>query len=202
MTTPFNLDQAWVGATVAILAAGPSMSQSVADAMREHKTVVLNHTVTLAPWADLFLALDPGETFCAQCPNFAGIRVCGIDDPDTDALYAGLMYERITLGEGHQIEIRNNGLAAIRLTERLGVAKIILCGFDPQVRGYYTGEWSEAEQAYLSTVEGETYPGLSKGLADITAELQAKGIIVEHYKAEAVIVSGGEDKPKRSKSKV
>jgi hypothetical protein len=184
MTTSFNLDQAWSGQTVAILAAGPSMSQAVADAMRQHRCIALNHTVALAPWADLFLALDPGVTFLAQAPDFAGIKVCGINDPDTDALYAGLMYERVDIGPAHQVEIRNNGLAAIRIAVRMGAAKIILCGFDPQEYGYYTGELSELEQAYMSTVEGETYPGLTAGLQAITAELQAAGIVVERYMPE------------------
>lgn len=181
MTKPFNLAGQWAGETVAVLAAGPSMSQALADSMRQHRCIALNHTVSLAPWADMFLALDPGPTFCAQMPDFPGIRICGIDDPHTDALYAGMLYERVTLGQGHTVEIRNNGLAAIRVAARMGAARILLCGFDPAERGYWTGTLSQMERDYLDSVSGEPYPGLTAGLAAISAELRASGIAVERH---------------------
>lgn len=185
MTTAWKIEPIWSGQTVAVLAAGPSMSTAVADAMQAHKRIVFKNTIALAPDADLLLSLDPGAEYFLVPEPFAGLRVCGIDDDATDALYAGMFYERVTLGDGHHIEIRNNGLAAIRLASLLGAARIILCGFDPGTRGYWHSEWSASAQAYLQTLPdgADTYPGLAEGLTAITAELRAQGIAVEHYTA-------------------
>jgi hypothetical protein len=181
MTTPWKIEPIWAGETVAVLAAGPSMNQELADSVRQHKCIALNHTVKLAPWADMFLALDPGPTFCAELPDFSGMRICGIADPNTDALYAGMFYERVTIGSSNVIEIRNNGLAAIRIAAATGAKKILLCGFDPSIRGYWTGELSQLEKEYLDSVVGEPYPGLTAGLEAIIAELRAHGIEIDRH---------------------
>lgn len=183
MTTPWKIEPIWAGMTVAVLAAGPSMNQSVADAMQQHKRIALKNTIELAPTADMLLSLDPGAQYFVAPAEFSGLRVCGIDDPDTDALYAGMFYERVTISEGNTVETRNNGLAAIRIAALAGAKKIILCGFDPAEAGYWHGRLSAEAQEYLDAVVGEPYPGLTNGLAAIIAELRAQGIEVEHYTA-------------------
>ena len=156
----------WAGETVAILGAGPDMTAELAETARGHKTIAVNRAVKFAPWADMFVALDPHHPFWEEAENvgFKGIRVCGVEC-DIDALYPGMMYESVNIGEAHDITIRNNALAAVRIAERMGAKKIILLGFDPE----------RYEEVHSHT----GFTGLAAGLRQITAELVAKGIEVE-----------------------
>src|SRR5580765_1895454 len=54
----WKVEPVWAGEPCAILASGPSMSQQVADAVRRLRTVVVNNTFRLAPWADILYAAD------------------------------------------------------------------------------------------------------------------------------------------------
>jgi hypothetical protein len=104
------------------------------------------------------------DAFWEDARGFAGLRVCGVEC-DVDALYPGMLYETVRIGPGHTIEIRNNGLAAIRIAERAGAAKILLLGFDP--------ERYEAINAHTG------FFGFVSGFEQITAELRAKGVQIE-----------------------
>ena len=166
MTTPWTITPEWAGETVAILGAGPDMTAELAETARGYKTIAVNRAVKFAPWADMFVALDPHHPFWEEAENegFKGIRVCGIEC-DIDARYPGLMYESVNMGEAHDITIRNNALAAVRIAERMGAKKIILLGFDPE----------RYEEVHAHT----GFTGLVAGLNQMTAELVAKGIEVE-----------------------
>jgi len=166
MTTPWKITPIWAGETIAILGAGPDMTPELAETARGHKTVAVNRAIRFAPWADLFVALDPHHPFWEEADGlgFKGRRVCGVEC-DLDALYAGMFYETVAMPDGGTIQIRNNALAAIRIAALLGAAKIILLGFDPE----------RYEEVHAHT----GFTGLSAGLVQITAELQAKGIVVE-----------------------
>lgn len=166
MTTPWTITPEWAGETVAILGAGPDMTADLAETARGYKTIAVNRAVKFAPWADMFVALDPHHPFWEEAENvgFKGIRVCGIEC-DIDARYPGMMYENINMGEAHDISIRNNALAAVRIAERMGAKKIVLIGFDPE----------RYEEVHLHT----GFTGLVAGLRQITVELVSKGIEVE-----------------------
>jgi hypothetical protein len=154
----------WRGETVAILGAGPDMTRELAESARGLKTVAVNRAVKFAPWADMFVALDPRHPFWADAADFKGRRIIGVEC-DYDALYVGLLYERVTIAPGHVIEIRNNALAAIRIASTAGAAKILLLGFDPE----------RYEEVHAHT----GFYGLVQGLEQITAELRAKGIEID-----------------------
>jgi len=76
----WRIQQLWPGATVAILASGPSMSLAVADQVRAAgmPAIVINTTHRLAPWAAMLYAADiewwqhPSN---ADAATFAGLRV-------------------------------------------------------------------------------------------------------------------------------
>jgi len=95
MTTPFKAP-AWQGATVAVLASGPSLTQEVADSVKHLPRIAVRRAFRLAPDADLVLALDgpPNFGFWAESEGFAGIRVCGVEC-DLDAMYAKTPYTTI-----------------------------------------------------------------------------------------------------------
>ena len=166
MTTSWNPDGIWQGETVAILGAGPDMTEELALTAKGHKTIAVNRAVKFAPWADMFVALDPHHPFWEEADNvgFTGIRVCGVPC-DLDAMYAGMFVERVTIAPGHVIEIRNNALAAIRIAFRAGASKIILLGFDP----------SRYEEVHAHT----GFRGLIEGLDQIITEIRNSGVEVE-----------------------
>lgn len=165
MTTPWTIPaDLWAGETVAILGAGPDMTAELAATARGHKTIAVNRAVKFAPWADMFVALDPHHPFWEAAADFSGLRVCGVEC-EIDALYAGMFYETVRLGEGHTLQIRNNALAAIRIAALAGAAKILLLGFDPE----------RYEEVHAHT----GFHGLKQGLEQISAELRARGIGVE-----------------------
>ena len=165
MTTPWQIPaDLWAGQTVAVLGAGPDMSADLAERARAFSTIAVNRAVKFAPNADMFVALDPHHPFWEAAADFQGLKVCGVEC-DIDALYPGMMYETVRMGDGHTIQIRNNALAAIRIAALAGAAKILLLGFDPE----------RYEEVHAHT----GFYGLVQGLEQITAELQAQGIMVE-----------------------
>lgn len=172
MTTPWTITPEWQGQTVAVLGAGPDMTPELAETARGHKTIVVNRAVKFAPWADMFVALDPHHPFWDEADrlDFKGMRVCGVEC-EHDALYPGVMYETVILAPGNVIEIRNNALAAIRIAALMGAKKIMLLGFDPE----------RYEEVHAHT----GFTGLVAGLAQITAELRANGIDIERVDSEA-----------------
>lgn len=167
MTTRFDITGMWKGETVAILGAGPDMTEALALTAKGYKTIAVNRAVKFAPWADLFVALDPHHPFWEEADKlgFKGIRILGVERDDYDAYYVGMIYETVQLAPNHTIEIRNNALAAIRIAEKAGAKKIILLGFDPE----------RYEEVHAHT----GFSGLKQGLEQIIAELRGKGIEIE-----------------------
>lgn len=184
MTTPWNPDGIWQGETVAILGAGPDMTEELALTAKGHKTIAVNRAVKFAPWADMFVALDPHHPFWEEADNvgFKGIAVCGIEtDAYPDAKYAGLFVERVNIAPGHIIEIRNNALAAARIVFRAGAKKVIFLGFDP----------SRYEEIHAHT----GFYGLTQGLEQIIAEMRAAGVEVERI--DSPVQNPGTRPPRR-----
>ncbi len=183
MTTPWTIEpDMWAGQTVAILGAGPDMTAELAAASKDHKTIAVNRAVKFAPWADMFVALDPHHPFWEEADRFGftGLRVCGVEC-ELDALYAGMFYETVQMGEGHSLQIRNNALAAIRIAALAGASSIVLLGFDPE----------RYEEVHAHT----GFTGLVQGLAQITAELRAQGIDVKRI--DSAVKKPGSRSPRR-----
>jgi hypothetical protein len=173
MTQRWEGKPLWPGETVAVMACGPSLTKAVAEAMRENRAIVVNDACKLAPWADMLVALDAGRHWTREMREFAGLRLTGIEDEALDAYYIGHRFERINLTASHQVEIRNSGLAAIRLAGEMGAARIVLAGFEPEQPVHF----------YDDEVDTGEYVGLAAGIAQITAELKARGVAVERYSA-------------------
>lgn len=173
MTTPWKPTGEWQGATVAVLGCGPSLTPEAVELLRHHFVIAVNHAAAVAPWADMLVALDVG--WPAEWREFVGLRVTGCEDAELDALYVGHRFHRVSTARG-EIEIRNSGLEAIRIAAEMGASRIILVGFEPeQPRHFYDDE--------VDT--GGPYPGVAEGLAQIAAELAARGVVVERYAPDA-----------------
>lgn len=172
MTTPFTITRFWEGETVAILGAGPDMTAELAETAKGYKTIAVNRAVKFAQWADMFVALDPHHPFWEEADKlgFKGMRILGVEHPDYDALYPGMMYETVRIAEGHTIQIRNNALAALRIAFLAGAKKIILLGFDCE----------RYEEIHAHT----GFYGLTQGLEQMTAEIRAACVEVERIDSE------------------
>ena len=168
MTTPWIVPRMWEGETVAVLASGPSMDQALADSVKQHRRICARRSFRFAPDADMLISLDgPADAeFWRESRDFGGMRICGFEC-DEDAWHLHLPHERITLGEGHVVELRNNGLAAIRVAAMTGAASILLLGFD---RGLYEKRENNVAIGLI---------GLEEGLDALIAELRARGIEIE-----------------------
>ena len=173
MTTIWQPSGEWAGKTVAVLASGPNMSADIAKALRKHKTIAVNFAVRAAPWADMLVALD--GNWPQELRDFEGIRVTGVADETLDARYIGPQWERVKLGESHEIEIHNSGLSAVRLAARMGASKIILAGFEPEARRHFYDD---------DEVDTGEYVGLTLALDALVQELRRAGVTVERYEVE------------------
>lgn len=174
MTTPWKNEPLWPGETVAVLACGPSLSQEVADALRVHRTIAVNEAIRLAPWADMLVALDD-VSWTEELRGFPGMRLTGIENADLDAFYIGHRFERIRLGASCEVEIRNSGLAAIRIAAQMGAARILLAGFEPDRPGHFYDD------------EVDEYVGVAIGIKQLSAEFAAQGVVVEKYELSAAV---------------
>jgi hypothetical protein len=172
MTTPWTITPDWKGETVAVLASGPSMSAGVAQSLRNHRTIVVNATHQIAPWADMLVALD--HPWREEFRQFVGLRVAGFEDEELDALYAGPFWNRVQVGNA-SLEFRNSGLAAIRIAAAMGASRIILAGFEPE----------NQRRWYDNKVDHGAYVGLRAGIEQLRSELTAAGVVLEGYIAPA-----------------
>ena len=159
MTTPYEILPLWIGETVCVLGAGPSLTPELAVATREHHCIAVNRAVTLAPWADMLVSID--GNWPEEASDYAGLRIVG-NESEIEGLHVKLPYEIVTLTDGTVVHIRSNALAAIRIAAAIGATRILLYGFDTELY----------EQIH-------NYRGLTEGLAALIAELGAQNIIVE-----------------------
>lgn len=173
MTYPLTIAPIWQGRTVAVLASGRSLTRELADSVAHLPRIAVRRAFRLAPDADYVLALDgpPNFGFWAESEGFAGTRVCGVEC-DLDAAYLNIAHETVEVAPGNVIQIRNNGIAAIRLAALFGAARILLVGFDPPpFQHFYEHVDPDWDQ----------YPGLAAGLEALIVELQGRGVQVERY---------------------
>jgi len=144
------------------------MNRALADSVRQYRRICARTAFRFAPDADMLVTLDGPQDaeFWRESMDFGGIRVIGFEC-DEDAVFLPIAHERVTLGEGHGVELRNNGLVAIRVAAMMGAAKILLLGFD---RGLYDARGNNVEIGFL---------GLEEATDAIIADLRARGVEVE-----------------------
>lgn len=161
--------------TFAVLASGPSMSQAVADAVRDLRVIVVNTTFRLAPWAEILYAAD--EQWWRETPDamrFAGRKVS--IKPNT---LAGLEIMENTGDLGFDPKPgclrtgNNSGYQAVHLAAQLGARRILLCGFD--MGG---GHWHGRHPAPLRDTPQEYYAKWARNFESLAKDLDARGVEV------------------------
>lgn len=126
----YRVPRMFDGQTAAVLATGPSMSQSVADSVRDLPAVAVNDAFRLAPWASILYAAD--RRWWEANPDaleFAGVKLCA--QPGSPVEY---MRNSGTLGfDPNPQFVRtggNSGYQAVHVAIQAGAARILLLGFD------------------------------------------------------------------------
>jgi hypothetical protein len=120
---------------VVILASGPSLTQDDANRVRGNaKSIVINNTYALAPWADMLYACDY-RWWKHYRPTFYGLKVCPhegackefglIHIPGKSKPGLSLSKDCIHFGG-------NSGFQALNIAVLSGAKRIILLGFDMQ----------------------------------------------------------------------
>lgn len=135
----------WDGATVCILASGPSLAlEQVARVQQwagyaQRKVIAINTTFRLAPWADMLYACDLRwwELYHAEARAACSGEFWTLDVAAAKKYYLHLIQSERKAGIGKRPGIIHQGSAsgyqAINLAWMAGATKIVLLGFDAQV---------------------------------------------------------------------
>lgn len=128
----------WDGQTVACLASGPSLTPEDAELCRAAglRTIVVNTTFRLAPWADVLYSNDE-DWFEHHLPEvlgcFSGEKWCGHPSWRHPSVRS-IPYDKTALGlitdPGRIAWGMNSGAAAMNLALQFGAARILMLGFD------------------------------------------------------------------------
>lgn len=115
--------------TFAVLATGPSMSQALADYVRDKcKVVAVSDAFLLAPWATALVSNDTAWwREHKDAMQFAGRKFCAS---------GYLQLERLKPGEGFTGGT-NSGLQGMRAAQLMGATRILLLGFDMHGTHYF-----------------------------------------------------------------
>lgn len=111
--------------TIAVLATGPSMSQAIADYVRERcRAVAVCNAHVLAPWAEALVCNDSvwWKVHAEAVKDFKGRKFCGQAWPGTEFLDRAPYFPPGS----------NSGYQGIRVAGLLGATRILLLGFDMQ----------------------------------------------------------------------
>lgn len=135
----------WQGQQAFVLASGPSLTPEICDRLKDRRTIVVNSSCMLAPWADVLYFTDsswyeqhreivaawPGlvvsmsRTAKREMPDKVK-RVKGQGDPAFGANFPPLGSPVIQQG-------RSSGHTAVSLAIAIGAMDVILLGFDMRV---------------------------------------------------------------------
>lgn len=140
----------WTGATVVVIASGPSLTPADCDLVKswrnglglgclvapDRRAIVINTSYQLAPWADILYACDGRwwEHYYNQVRDFAG-QLWTQDEP-ASRKFERLHYVRSESKPGLNKLIgvinqgQNGGHQAVGLAYQAGASKVVLLGFD------------------------------------------------------------------------
>lgn len=132
------------GETVFCLASGPSLTREVCERVRGRRTIVVNTSVMLAPWASVLFFTDSGwyEPRREIVKNFEGI-VCAMSRtakrelPDKVKRIQGCgdpsFPPKFRPGAPFVQQGRSSGHTAVSLALSFGASKVALLGYDMRI---------------------------------------------------------------------
>lgn len=189
----------WPAETVVCIASGPSLTREDVEAVRGRaRVIVVNRSIELAPWADVWYAADArfwkwahrGDADWADVKRIAGA-------------YAGLKFTvtvestkwpGVTLlgrGPSHGLSLDplklclggNSGYQAINLAVLMGAARVILLGYDMRVGTRGRQHW----HADHPMKQASPYSTFQQAYPTLVAPLKAAGVEVLNCSRDTAI---------------
>lgn len=154
----------WQGRAVAIVASGPSLNKADVALLKGRLPVLaIKKNVELAPWADVVYGCDyPWWRSVRGLPDFAGLKLAYADRAVTEfgctkVAIPDVRSDRLSLDPiGSVGAAGNSGFQAFNLALQFGARRILLLGFDMQVRSgahwYGRNGWHQANNPSESQV--------------------------------------------------
>lgn len=182
----------WVGQTAVVIATGPSLTAEDVDYCRgKARVLAINDAYRLAPWADALYACDPKWwTWHKGVPSFTGPKWSlqhsawnglSVKFPDVQLLRKtgadGLERDPTGLRSGD-----NSGFQAVNLAYHYGVSRIILLGFNMQLkkgRSHWFGDHPNKQQS--------PYPRFRQKFATLVKPLAKSGVQVVNCSRDSVL---------------
>ncbi|MGD9880465.1 MAG: hypothetical protein AB7F22_10580 [Reyranella sp.] len=173
------------GETVFCLASGPSATQEVVDKLRGRRTIVVNATCHLAPWADILFFTDSGfylhrrdliRTWPGMVVTMSRMakrelpdkvrRVKGCGAPEFPPRLSGRRPGFPPAGSPEIQQGRTSGHTAVSLAIGLGAARVCLVGYDMRLAAdgrehHHSGEAGYGGPRDLSLYANEFVPGFN-----------------------------------------
>jgi hypothetical protein len=141
---------AWRGETVAVIASGPSLTKEQTELVREagFKTIVINNSYLLAPWADvLYFADFRWWEWHKDKPEYKALKCVKVTIQPTceqikdDSVHALKNWDQLSDRKGLCLDPtglmtgRNSGYQALNLAVLAGAKRVVLLGYDMKFRG-------------------------------------------------------------------
>jgi hypothetical protein len=187
---PKSVPRLWPGETVVCVASGPSLTVEDVDAVRGRaRVIVINRSIELAPWADVWYAADAklwkwayrgegdwqavkkiaGEfagrkyAVTTESAKWPGVQVIG------RAGSTGLSLDPAKLALG-----ANSGYQAINLAVLLGASRILLLGYDMRLGKNSRQHWHPDHPMKMRS----PYQTFQAAYPTLVAPLKAAGVEV------------------------
>lgn len=129
----------WTGGDCLIVASGPSaIGQQIALARGRCKTIVINNSWRLAPWADVLYASDAEWWQSGNGEGFGALKVSRSNHPGVEKVWlrsaAGGWCNRILMDEPGEIGAGGSScFQALNLAVQFGARRIALVGCDARI---------------------------------------------------------------------
>ncbi len=173
--TAWPIPRVFQGATVAILASGPSMTAEAAEKVRAAglPAIAVNTTFRLAPWAEWLHGAD--AAWWKHTPGaltFAGIRT---SMEEVQGVHLIARAGRVGCGDEKDsiYTLGNSGAQAIQLAVKAGAARVLLLGMDMS-----GGHWHGEHSAPLRSTHPDIYAVWRDWMGTLAAGLEQRGIEV------------------------
>ena len=169
----WSVPRLWEGATVAVLASGPSMSKAAAEAVRHLPCIAVNTTFQLAPWANILYGADaawwlhtPGALqFEGSKVTMEEVRGVNRIGRAGKAGYSDNPAELHTYG--------NSGAQAIQIAAKAGAKRILVLGMDMQ-----GDHWHGRHPAPLRETHTDVYALFRDWMRVLAKELERRDVEV------------------------
>jgi hypothetical protein len=176
----WSVPACWAGATVAILASGPSMSEGLAARVHEAglHTIAINSNWKLAPWADIIYAAD--VDWWHHADNRAALSLPGLKVSCQPV--RGVLQLQNTGRAGfderpHCIRTGgNSGYQALHIAAQARAARVLLLGFDMHEKAGC--HWHGPHPLPLRTTPAPLFARWCARFAELAPVLAARGVDV------------------------